>query len=141
MAVLREIICTNVHCEMRQRKHEHTTGYSRRGRNVLLYWRRGVVVSGVRRMNEVNARRARLVPGWVTVNSALHPSGVAESSTSFGWGKGGNVTSAGWQVTLCDPMWHASFRSGVATLRTAIHLLLTYLLLRRVTDAWGCGVW
>jgi len=26
-----------------------------------------VVVSGVRRMNEVNARRARLVPGWVTV--------------------------------------------------------------------------
>ena len=34
----------------------------------------------------------------------------------------------GWQVTLCDPMWHMSSRSGVATLRTAIHLLLTYLL-------------
>ena len=33
----------------------------------LLGWRRGVVVSGVRRMNKVNARRARLVPGWVTV--------------------------------------------------------------------------
>jgi len=30
-------------------------------------WRRGVVVSGVRRMNEVNARRARLGLGWVTV--------------------------------------------------------------------------
>jgi len=30
-------------------------------------WRRGVVVSGVRHMNEVNARRARLVPRWVTV--------------------------------------------------------------------------
>ena len=29
-------------------------------------WRRGVVVSGVRRMNEVNAHRARLVLGWVT---------------------------------------------------------------------------
>jgi len=29
--------------------------------------RRGVVVSGVRRMNEVAPRRARLVPGWVTV--------------------------------------------------------------------------
>ena len=28
----------------------------------------------------------------------------------------------------CDPMWHESSRSGVATLRTAIHLLLTYLL-------------
>jgi len=37
---------------------------------------------------------------------------------------GENVTSAGWQVTLCDPMWHVSSRSGVATLRTAIHLLL-----------------
>jgi len=44
-------------------------------------------------------------------------------------GKGGNVTSAGWQVTLCDPMWHVSSRSSVANLRTAIHLLLTYLLL------------
>ena len=64
--------------------------------------------------------------GWV--NSALHLSGVAKSSTSFGWGNGRNVTSAGWQVTPCDPMWHVSSRSGVATLRTAIHLLLTYLL-------------
>ena len=62
------------------------------------------------------------------LNSALHPSIVAKSSTSFGWGKGGNVSSAWWQVTLCDPMWHVSSRSGVATLRTAIPLLLTYLL-------------
>ena len=44
------------------------------------------------------------------------------------WGKGRNVTSVGWHVTLCDPIWHVSSRSGVATLRTAIHLLLTYLL-------------
>ena len=29
--------------------------------------RSGVVVSGVGHMNEVNARRARLVPGWVTI--------------------------------------------------------------------------
>jgi len=28
---------------------------------------------------------------------------------------GGNVTSAGWQVTLCDPIWHASSRSGEAS--------------------------
>ena len=33
----------------------------------LLGWRRGVVVSRVRRTNEVNARRARLVLRWVTV--------------------------------------------------------------------------
>jgi len=48
-------------------------------------------------------------------NSALHPSGVAKSNTSFGWGKGWNVTSAGWQVTLCDPIWHVNSSSGVAT--------------------------
>jgi len=30
-------------------------------------WRRGIVVSGVRHINEVNPRRARLVLGWVTV--------------------------------------------------------------------------
>jgi len=47
---------------------------------------------------------------------------------------GGNVTSAGWQVTLCDPMWHVSSHSDVATLRTAIHLLLllTYSLITRL---------
>jgi len=52
---------------------------------------------------------------------------VRSNGQSFRWGKGGNVTSAGWQVTLCEPTWHVSSRSGVATLRTAIHLLLTYL--------------
>ena len=66
--------------------------------------------------------------------SALHLSTVAISSTSFGWGKGRNVTSAGWQVTLCecDPIWHVSTRSGEAggsTLQTAILYLLSYFLL------------
>jgi len=59
---------------------------------------------------------------------SLASPGVAKSSTSFGWGKGVNVTCAGWQVTLFDPMRHVSSRSCVATLRTAIHFLLTYLL-------------
>jgi len=41
----------------------------------------------------------------IQVNWALHPYGVAKSSTaklstSFGSGKGGKVTDAGWQVTL-----------------------------------------
>ena len=27
----------------------------------------------------------------------------------------GNVTSAGWQVTLCDPIQHVSSRSGEAS--------------------------
>jgi len=38
---------------------------------------------------------------------------VAKSSTGFGWGKGGKVTSAGWHVTLCDPIWHVISRSSV----------------------------
>ena len=45
-------------------------------------------------------------------NSALHPSGVAKSSTSFGLGKGGKVTAAVWQVSLCDPIWHVISRRG-----------------------------
>ena len=39
-------------------------------------WRRGVVVSGVRRMNEVNPRRAWLVPGWVTVFGRVYHFGM-----------------------------------------------------------------
>ena len=42
----------------------------------LISWRRGVVVSGVRRMNEVNARRARLVPGWVTIFGRVYHLGT-----------------------------------------------------------------
>jgi len=48
-----------------------TAGSVRGGRRPLhdglVGWRRGVVVSGVRRINEVNPRRAPLVLGWVTV--------------------------------------------------------------------------
>ena len=47
----------------------------------------------------------------------------------IGWGKGGNVTSAGWQVILCDPTWHASSRRGVVVVaQTAIRFFtLSYL--------------
>ena len=41
-----------------------------------IFWRRGAVVSGVRRMNEVNARRARLVLGWVTVFGRVYHIGM-----------------------------------------------------------------
>jgi len=58
----------------------------------------------------------------------IPPGSLNRVPASAGQGQGGNVSSAGWQVTLCDPMWHASSRSGVAALRTAIHSLLTYLL-------------
>ena len=66
-------------------------------------------------------------------NSALHPSGVAKSSTSFGWGKGGNVISAGWQVTPSDPVWHVSSRSGEACceLVYSVYLFFTFYLYKR----------
>ena len=54
----------------------------------------------------------------------------------IGWGKGGNVTSAGWQVTLCDPIWHVSSRSGEACCELLYPVtLLTYLLLKQVIYA------
>jgi len=43
-------------------------------------WRRGVVVSGVRRMNEVNARRARLVLGWVIVFGRVYHLGMKQAN-------------------------------------------------------------
>jgi len=46
---------------LQQRQTSHTTT------TTAITWWRGVVVSGVCCMNEVNIRRARLVLGWVTV--------------------------------------------------------------------------
>ena len=60
------------------------------------------------------------------VNSALHPPGVAKSSTSFGWGKGGKVTTAGWQVTLCDPIWHVISHSGEVISITNCYIRFTF---------------
>ena len=39
-------------------------------------WRRGVVASVVRRMNEVTLRRARLVLGWVAVFGRVYHHGM-----------------------------------------------------------------
>jgi len=63
---------------------------------------------------------------------ALHLSRVAKLSTSFGWGKGKNVTYARWQVTLCDPIWNVRPRSsgaGCNTLRTVmLHLFISLII-------------
>jgi len=42
------------------------------GQSFPLTWQRGVVVSVVRRMNEVTLCRARLVLGWVTVSGRVY---------------------------------------------------------------------
>ena len=45
----------------------------------------------------------------------------------------GNVTSAGWQVTLCDLIWHVSSRSGEASceLLYSVYLYLTFYMQTR----------
>ena len=69
-------------------------------------WRRGVVVGGVRRMNEVTLLRARLALGWMTLRSGI-PFRYATSQQDQlsldscirpGSRKGENVTCVGWQV-------------------------------------------
>jgi len=59
----------------------------------------------------------------------------------IGWGNGGNVTSAGWQVILCDPIWHVSSRSGVVLVaQTAIRFLTLPYLHGLICSALGlCG--
>jgi len=52
---------------------------------------------------------------------------VAKSSTSFGWGKGGKVTTAGWQVILCDPIWHVISHSGEVISITNCYIWFTLL--------------
>jgi len=39
----------------------------------------------------------------------------------IGWDKGENVTSARWQVTLCDPMWHVYMLTLLDRAGTAVH--------------------
>ena len=58
------------------------------------------------------------------------PSGSLNRVPASSW-EGGIVTSAGWQVTPCDPMWHVSSRSGEAVLlpkRKPRFAFRTYLL-------------
>ena len=82
-------------------------------------------------------RKMRILTVAVTVTEALVLRSllVPVPSTIFGWGKGGNVTSAGWQVTLCDPIWHVSSRSGDG--RLACKLLYSSLLYFLLEDR-GC---
>ena len=38
------------------------------------------------------------------------PPGLLNRVPASAGGKGGILTTAGWQVTLCDPIWHVSFQ-------------------------------
>jgi len=63
--------------------------------------------------------RASIPPRYVTKptrsTQPCIPLGLLNGVPALvGRGEGRNVTSAGWQVTLCDPIWHVSSRSGEA---------------------------
>jgi len=57
---------------------------------------------------------------WRTVAKYVYSCTISEIP-------GGNVISAGGQVTLCDPIWYVSSRSGKASSRTAISVYFTLL--------------
>jgi len=73
--------------------------------------------------------RAGMPPRYVTKPTRLTQPCILLGSLNrilalIGWGTGWNVTSAGWQVTLCDPIWQVSSRSGVVLVaQTAIRFL------------------
>ena len=71
------------------------------------------------------------------VNSALHPSGVAKSSTSFGWGKHEKVTAVRWQVTLYDPIWHVISHSCEMILIRNCYIQFTLPLYIPTLASWG----
>ena len=54
--------------------------------------------------------RAGIPPWYVTkptrsIQPCIPLGSLNRVPALIGWGKGGNVTSAEWQVTLCDPIW------------------------------------
>jgi len=68
----RDHVDESLDCVGTQRRHRRHHNY----RLPATHTRRGVVVSGVRRMNEFNARWAWLVLGWVTVFGRVYHLGV-----------------------------------------------------------------
>ena len=78
------------------------------------------------------------IPPWYiakptrSTRPSIPPGSLNRVPALIGWGKGRNVTSAGWQVTLCEPpIWHVSSRSGDREACCEMRYtftLLTYLL-------------
>ena len=71
MVILHLSACVSTESTISEEKKEHLLP-----KHGIFGWRRGVVVSGVRRMNKVTVRRARLVPGWVTVFGRVYHLGM-----------------------------------------------------------------
>jgi len=75
--------------------------------------------------------RAGIPPRYVTkptrsTQPCIPPGSLNRVPALVSWGKGGNVTSAGWQVTLCDPIGHVSSCSDEAVCKL-LYLCFTLL--------------
>jgi len=70
------------------------------------------------------------------VNSVLHPSRITKLSSSLGWGKGGKVTTAGWQVIVCDSIWHVISHNSDMILNTNCYVQFTYFVLFILFVSW-----
>jgi len=75
--------------------------------------------------------RAGVPPRYVTkptrsTQPCIPPGSLNRVPALINWGKGGDVTSAGWQVTLCDPIWNVSSRSCEAVCELLYFLPLTF---------------
>ena len=76
--------------------------------------------------------RAGIPPRYVTkptrsTQPCIPPGSLNRVPALIVCGKCGNVTSAGWQVTLCDPILHVSSRSGEADCKPGYFTYFTLL--------------
>jgi len=66
------------------------------------------------------------------LQSCISPGSLNTAPALNGWGKRRNVSSVGWKVTLCDPIWHVSSRSGEDGCITAVRIDLTFSALIKI---------
>jgi len=125
-------------CEMSMNSWTQVQRAIDRWCSLLLLWRRGVVVSVVRRSaGPVSTGMGdRLWAGTPSRYITRQLAQLSLASLRGRWieyqlrlGKGWNVTSVGWQVTPCDPICHGSSSSGVATLSPNCYMHVTLLIL------------
>ena len=78
----------------------------------------------------------------------IHPGSLTRVPALVALDKGGNVTSSGWQGTLCDPMWYKSSHSDEACSRTDIlglicitlHTRSSHLSVLMWSQRWWIGI-
>jgi len=83
--------------------------------------------------------RAGTPPWYVTkptrsTHPCIPPGSLNEVPALIGWDKDGNITSAGWQVTICDPIWHVSSRDGEVSPQTSISSYFSFTLLQPIMN-------